>query len=71
VRLANSEIAVVVRRGERVDQPSVVSIIAPNGRALPVPLARDTAQPRYEIKAAVRTNEVRVPLDHGQVLALH
>jgi hypothetical protein len=71
VRLANSEIAVVVRRGARVDQPHVVSIIAPNGRPLPVPLARDTAQPRHEIKAAVRTNEVRVPLDHGQVLALH
>ena len=70
VRLANSEIAVVVRRGARADQPRVVSIVAPNGRALPVPLLRDTAQPRHEIKAAVRANEVRVFVGHEQVLAL-
>jgi hypothetical protein len=70
VRLANSEIAVVVRRGVRADQPRVASIVAPNGRALPVPLLRDTTQSRHEIKAAVRSSEVRVPVSHEQVLAL-
>jgi HD-GYP domain-containing protein (c-di-GMP phosphodiesterase class II) len=70
VRLANSEIAVVVKRGPRADQPKVVSIVAPNGRALAAPQLRDTAQPRHEIKAAVRTNEVRVAVSHEQVLAL-
>ena len=70
VRLANSEIAVVLRRGERADQPHVASIVAPNGRALSVPVLRDTAQARHEIRAAVRANEVRVPVSHEQVLAL-
>jgi HD-GYP domain-containing protein (c-di-GMP phosphodiesterase class II) len=70
VRLANSEIAVVVKRGPRADQPKVVSIVAPNGRPMAAPLLRDTAQPRHEIKAAVRTNEVRVAVSHEQVLAL-
>ena len=70
VRLANSEIAVVVRRGPRADQPKVVSIVAPNGRPLAAPLLRDTSQARHEIKAAVRTNEVRVPISHEQVLAV-
>jgi hypothetical protein len=70
VRLANSEIAVVVKRGPRADQPKVVSIVAPNGRPMPAPLLRDTAQPRHEIKAAVRTAEVRVAVSHEQVLAL-
>jgi hypothetical protein len=70
VRLANSEIAVVVKRGPRADQPKVVSIVAPNGRPMPAPLLRDTALPRHEIKAAVRTAEVRVAVSHEQVLAL-
>ena len=70
VRLANSEVGVVVQRGARADRPHVVSLLAPNGRPLPVPLLRDTAQPRNEIKAAVRASDVRVPTNHEQVLGL-
>ena len=70
VRLANSETAVVVRRGERADRPQVVSLLAPSGRPLPAPQLRDTALPRHEIRAAVRANEVRVAVNHEQVLAL-
>ena len=44
--------------------------MAPNGRPLPIPVARDTALPRHEIKGAVRATEVRVPVDHEQVLGL-
>ena len=61
VRLANSEIAVVLRSAARAPiSRRSSSIVAPNGRPMPAPLLRDTAQPRHEIKAAVRTAEVRV-----------
>ncbi|MGE5117537.1 MAG: HD-GYP domain-containing protein [Betaproteobacteria bacterium] len=70
VRLANSETAVVVRRGARADRPQVVSLLAPNGRPLSTPQLRDTTQPRHEIRAAVRASEVRVAVNHEQVLAM-
>lgn len=49
VRLHNSEIAVVVKRGQNAKCPLVKSVIGPRGALLDRPLARDTADSEFEI----------------------
>lgn len=70
VRLASGELALVMRRGPRADQPRVASIAGRDGQPLGVPALRDTADSRYEVKASVRTNEVRVRVAHAQLLGM-
>jgi len=70
VRLASGEVAVVMRRGERANQPRVASLLGREGTPLGVPAVRSTADPRHEVKGAVRTSDVRVRVNHERMLAL-
>lgn len=60
VQLNSTEVAVVVRRGERANAPRVASIISRHGTPLSEPAVRDTRLAQHEIKAAVAPKDVRV-----------
>lgn len=70
VRLASGEVAVVMRRGARANQPRVASIVGRDGSPLGVPTVRDTTDPRFEVKSAARTSEVRIRVHHERMLSL-
>lgn len=70
VKLASGEIAVVVRRGLRANQPRVASVVGREGDPVGEPAPRDTADLRHEIKGAVRVDAVRVRLSHRRILKL-
>lgn len=70
VELASGELAVVVLRGRRANQPKVVSLVGRDGMPLGVPAPRDTYDRRHEIKGAARPDQVRVRPRHAQILKL-
>jgi len=70
VKLASGEVAVVMRRGARADRPRVGSIVSREGQVMGVPALRDTTDPRHEVKGAVRTNEIRVRVNHERMPVL-
>jgi HD-GYP domain-containing protein (c-di-GMP phosphodiesterase class II) len=70
VKLTSGEIAVVLRRGLRANHPRVASLVSRDGDPLGEPAPRDCADPRFEIRGAVRVDAVRVRLNHRRVLRL-
>ena len=69
VRLANDEVAVVVKRGRRANTPVVFSIVGRQGMPLGEPAPRDTMDRQYEVKASVPADEVRVVINPARVLS--
>jgi HD domain len=53
VRLASGELGIVVRRGSSANAPMVATLTDAQGRALPGPRLRDSAQPAYAVQASV------------------
>lgn len=70
VKLASGEVGVVLRSGERTNQPVVAAFIGASGLPLTDPVLRDTSQRSREVLAAVPVAEVRVRVDQNRVLAL-
>lgn len=70
VRLASSEVAIVLRRGRRANEPRVASIISRNGTPLGEPAMRDIRQKAYEITGGVAPHEVKVRLNLQRLLQL-
>ena len=70
VRLANGEVGVVVRRGERPSRPWVVSVAAANRQPLAQPVLRDTRDDAFVIRASMRPEECRLTIDHDRLLSL-
>lgn len=68
VRLANGELAVVVRRGRRANTPLTFAIVR-NDMPLGEPSLRDTADRGLEVKASVNADEVRVRLSAERLLS--
>lgn len=62
VRLHNSEIAVVVKRGQNARCPLVKSVVGPRGAVLERPIERDTASNEFEIMDMI-PREKSVPLE--------
>jgi HD-GYP domain-containing protein (c-di-GMP phosphodiesterase class II) len=60
VRLANGEIAVVVKRGLNSTMPKVAVLINRQGMATGEPMLRDTSQTEYRIAAGVRYQDIKV-----------
>lgn len=69
VRLANDEVAVVVKRGRRANTPLVMSIVGRQGMPLGEPAPRDTIERAFEVKGSVPFDEVRVVVNPARLLA--
>ena len=63
VRLGNSEVALVLRRGRRANEPKVVSIIGREGLPLGAPAVRDTRVSPFNVTGSVAPYEVKVRIN--------
>lgn len=70
VRLANGDIAVVVKRGAQANRPLVASVMSGRGVKLTDPIRRDTAKPEFAIVAAVAGEQVALGLDPLRLFGL-
>jgi HD-GYP domain-containing protein (c-di-GMP phosphodiesterase class II) len=68
VRLANEEVAMVARRGEKANAPGVYAIIGRQGLPLGEPVWRDTSYPAFEIKASLAPGDVRLVVNLSRLL---
>lgn len=68
VRLKSEEVAVVVRRGEMVHTPLVMSILDGDGMPMTTPVRRETQLKQHAIKESVAPEDIRVRLDTGRLL---
>ncbi|MBX9794183.1 MAG: phosphohydrolase [Burkholderiaceae bacterium] len=62
VRLVNKEVAIVLRRGLRANNPVVASVVGSNGMAIAKPIVRDTRLKQHEIAGSAAPHEVNVRL---------
>ncbi len=70
VRLASGEVAVVLRRGLRANEPEVAAIVANTGLPLAEPALRNTRMRPNAVTGGVPPHEVRVRLNVGKLLKL-
>jgi HD-GYP domain-containing protein (c-di-GMP phosphodiesterase class II) len=70
VRLASGEVAVVLRRGARANEPIVASVISRAGTPIGEPALRNTRLPPYAVTAGVAPHEVRLRLNLERLLRL-
>lgn len=70
VRLANGEIAVVLRRGRLANEPVVASVMNAAGLPLGEPARRDTRSARHAVAAGVAPQDVRLRLNLERLLSL-
>ena len=70
VRLASTEVAVVLRRGRRANEPLVASIVSRAGTPLGEPAVRDTRMRGHEINGGVAPHEVLVRLNLARLMQL-
>jgi len=68
VQLANEELAVVVRRGRRANEPLVFALVGRSGMPLGEPALRDTSEAAYEIKSGLAADAVRVRVNTFKLL---
>ena len=69
VRLASTEVGVVVRRGRRANTPTVFAIIGRQGTPLGEPALRDTTDREYEIKSSLSADDVKVRVNAEKLLS--
>lgn len=70
VRLANGELAVVLRRGANAKAPKAASIVSRSGSALMEPTLRDTKTQPHEVIGGVAPHEVKVRVNLEKLLRL-
>ena len=70
VRLDNDELAVVVRRSTKSNQPFVVVVGKPDGEMATTPRLHSTADAYPRIRSALPATSVRAPLNHFFILQL-
>ena len=63
VRLGNTEVGVVVRRGRQANEPVVLSVVSAVGTPLGVPKPRNTRVKPFELVGGVAPHEVNVRLN--------
>lgn len=69
VRLANGELAVVVRRGRKANAPLVFALVGRHGMPLGEPALRDTSDAGQEVREGIAADEVRVRIQPARLLA--
>lgn len=67
VRLINEELAVVIKRGERVDTPVVQLISTTDPTMLDKKIKRQTAQKPYRIKSIIPSNSLQIDINYDQI----
>jgi hypothetical protein len=70
VRMDSGELAVVVRRGIRVNLPIVAIVGDANGELLAEPRLHSTSQGEPNIRSALPASGIRAPLNHFMVVKL-
>jgi len=70
VRLRNGEVAVVLQRGRRANEPVVVSVVNAAGDLIAVPTRRDTRMAATAVTGGVAAHEVKVRLDPARLLQM-
>ena len=70
VQLASGEIAVVLKRGRRANEPVVASIVGRHGNTLGEPALRDTQRLPYRVTAGIAPHDVKVRLSVERLLRL-
>lgn len=70
VRLGNGEVAMVLRRGHRANEPKVVSVIGRQGVPLLSPVVRDTRSVLFNVIESVLPSEVNVRINLESVTNL-
>jgi hypothetical protein len=70
VKLDNDELAVVLRRSSKANQPYVAIVSKANGELWPAPRLHATAQGQPRIRAAIPANAMRARLNHFHILQL-
>lgn len=70
VRLASGEVAVVMRRGARANEPLVAAVLGRAGTLLGQPVLRDTHQSKFTVTAGVAPQDVRLRLNMERLLRL-
>jgi hypothetical protein len=70
VRMDSDELAVVLRRSSRPNQPFVAIVGRPNGDMLHMPRLHATAESTPHIRAALPASSVRTHLNHFHILQL-
>lgn len=63
VRLANGEIAMVLRRSEQANKPLVATLIGTRGSKLIDPIQRNTAQTEFAVTALVPESDLALQID--------
>ncbi len=70
VKLANGEVAVVVRRGAHASMPLVCAIANAKGDPLPMPQRRDTADAAYAITGSLADKAVKVQVQADRLYSI-
>lgn len=70
VRLASGEIAVVMRRGIRANEPLVAGVIGRSGSPIAEPALRDTRLAQHAVTAGVAPGDVKLRLNLERLLRL-
>jgi hypothetical protein len=70
VRLGNGEVALVLRRGRRANEPKVVSIVGREGLPLGAPAVRDTRIAPFNVTGSVAPHEVKVRINMERMVGL-
>ncbi len=70
VKLINGDTAIVVRRGPRISQPAVVSLVSAERRPYEAPVLRAASDSTCQVTGLARLEDVRFPVSHEQMLSL-
>lgn len=70
VRLSNTEVALVLARGRRANEPVVAAILGREGLALAEPVLRDTRLPAFHTTGGLAPHEVKVMLNVERMLKM-
>ena len=68
VKLKNEEIALVVKRGERIHTPTVMAIADGQGMPFTTPRRRDTQLSMYAVMGTLAPQDVRISVDVARLL---
>jgi HD-GYP domain-containing protein (c-di-GMP phosphodiesterase class II) len=70
VKLANNEVAVVIKRGANTTTPRVAVVVNRDGLSMLEPTVRDTSQKEFQVLASIAHREVKVKINLERMLLL-